>query len=263
MRVLGLIIDDHSWFFRNRVPGLPAEEAQRAAIRRWAVENGHELLSIHEYTSSSHRVAETYLAGTIQAALIATERVLDAPLHLWPEWIAGGIGEYRHMRVLDRGIPQLIATDTGQPVDVIQRRWTARRAVPDPPSHQSIPLTQNRRMQSARRDKKAKGGYAFGAPPFGWIAYQGWLLPDVDEQETRTRALQLREEGKTLRQVCDLLDAEGFSTRSGARWTSGTLSRILDRPPPPPESIHPPTEPYTDLYDKAVAAKLRRAGWRR
>ncbi|MFI7359495.1 recombinase family protein [Streptomyces avidinii] len=68
----------------------------------------------------------------------------------------------------------------------------------------------------------------------------------------------MREEGRTLRRVCELLNAEGLFTRSGAAWTSGSLSRILDRPPPPAESIHPSAKSDTSLYEKAVAAKTRR-----
>ncbi|MGW6865120.1 recombinase family protein [Streptomyces sp. NPDC054901] len=257
MRVLGLTIDDHSWL-RTLIQGLPPEHDQRAMIRRWAVSNGHDLLSVHEYTDSTFRVTQTYLAGTIQAVLIATGRVLETPLYSWPNWITRGIVEYKNARLVDRGIPHLIATDTGNPLDVAQRLRVARQAARPRTPNKPLPPLHSEHMQSRRRDKKAKGGYAYGAPPFGWIAYRGWLLPDVGEQGTRDRALQLRDEGKTLRRICEQLDAEGHETRSRAKWTSGALSRILDRPPPPPESLHPPTEPYDVLYDKALTALHRR-----
>ncbi|WP_399457418.1 recombinase family protein [Streptomyces sp. WAC05950] len=105
-------------------------------------------------------------------------------------------------------------------------------------------------MKKGRRLKSEQGGYAYGAPPYGWVAVAGGLAPDAREQEARARALQLRGEGVSLRAICVILDSEGHRTRSGRPWSSGALSRILDRPAPPPESVvHVNIAPWPRLRD--------------
>ncbi|GAA1554231.1 hypothetical protein [Streptomyces globosus] len=256
MRILGLTIGDTPWR-REAIPDLPTRQVQEAAIRKWAVGSGHEILRFHDYDGSSGIVEEAYYAGTIQGAAIVTQRALGTYLHVWPPWLRSeSSSDWKGQRGWGR--PTLIAVDTGQPVNVEELQLEAVRQHAVAYIRDAIPADQSRRMQQARLAKHVSGGYAYGAPPFGWLAYQGWLVPEPFEQQTRNRALLLREEGRTLRHVCELLNAEGLFTRSGAAWTSGSLSRILDRPPPPAESIHPSAKSDTSLYEKAVAAKTRR-----
>ncbi len=83
--------------------------------------------------------------------------------------------------------------------------------------------------QAARRRKDAAGGYAYGAPPYGWTAKRGGLAPIQEEQEAVVMALVLRAEGHSLRQICAALDESGLRPRRAASWNSGTLSRTLRR----------------------------------
>ena len=57
------------------------------------------------------------------------------------------------------------------------------------------------RLRSGRLRKAEKGGYAFGAPPFGAKAKERSLVRVPEEWETVERILSLRREGASLRQI--------------------------------------------------------------
>lgn len=84
------------------------------------------------------------------------------------------------------------------------------------------------RLRSGRRRKAEKGGYAYGAPPFGWEARDRELVPIPAEQATITRIRELRDEGLSLRQIAWVLDQEQRPARRG-NWTPRTLAQIIRR----------------------------------
>ena len=84
------------------------------------------------------------------------------------------------------------------------------------------------RLGAGRRRKAQNGGYAQGAPAFGFEARDRDLVALDDEQETLCRIRELRASGKSYRQICTILDAEDRSARSGR-----------NRPPNPVDSGHP------------------------
>lgn len=86
------------------------------------------------------------------------------------------------------------------------------------------------RMRNGRRAKAATGGYAYGAPPFGYRAEGRGLVPDPDEAATVARIRELRAEGSSLRQIAETLTAEGRPTkRGGTVWHPPTVARVLER----------------------------------
>jgi DNA invertase Pin-like site-specific DNA recombinase len=87
------------------------------------------------------------------------------------------------------------------------------------------------RMRSGQARKRERGGYAGGAPPFGYRAEGRELVPDDEEQAILARIRELRGEGASLRQIAATLTAEGFRpkrSRSGT-WHPGSLALIVDR----------------------------------
>ena len=83
------------------------------------------------------------------------------------------------------------------------------------------------RLRAGRRQKAAQGGYAYGAPPFGWRADDGELVPIDAEQSTIARIKELRTEGASLRAIAATLEAEGRPTRRGGHWQPTVLAKIL------------------------------------
>jgi DNA invertase Pin-like site-specific DNA recombinase len=81
------------------------------------------------------------------------------------------------------------------------------------------------KLRAARERRRARGERCEGRKPFG-------ALPG--ERETLLRIRELRRKpphGKrcSLQQVCDALNAEARSTRSGKPWTKQSVNRILGR----------------------------------
>jgi DNA invertase Pin-like site-specific DNA recombinase len=81
------------------------------------------------------------------------------------------------------------------------------------------------KLRAARERKRSRGERCEGRKPFG-------TLPG--ESETLLRIRELRRKPpkgsrRSLQQVCDVLNTEGLSTRTGKPWTKGVVSRILGR----------------------------------
>lgn len=85
------------------------------------------------------------------------------------------------------------------------------------------------RLRSGRRRKAELGGYAYGAPPFGFRADSGELIAVPDEQETVARMHELRESGSSLRAIAEALQAEGRRPRRGDRWHPKVIAAALAR----------------------------------
>jgi DNA invertase Pin-like site-specific DNA recombinase len=93
-----------------------------------------------------------------------------------------------------------------------------------------------KRLRDGRRAKRAAGGHSEGAPSFGWAAEgrsadnpHGALVVDQAERRAVELMRELHAEGRSLRQICDRLTAEGVPTKRGGRWQPNTVRRILDR----------------------------------
>ena len=85
------------------------------------------------------------------------------------------------------------------------------------------------RMRAGRQRKAAQGGYAHGAPPFGWRAENSELVPDDDEQAVIARMRNMRNEGASLRDIAATLEAEGVKTKRGhSRWSPTAVRSALD-----------------------------------
>lgn len=86
------------------------------------------------------------------------------------------------------------------------------------------------RLRSGRKRKAKDGGYAYGAPPFGFRVEDGGLVPDEGEQATLARARELQKGGASIREIALTLTKEGRRTkRGGTRWHPTTVARVLGR----------------------------------
>jgi DNA invertase Pin-like site-specific DNA recombinase len=86
------------------------------------------------------------------------------------------------------------------------------------------------RLRAGRRLKAEQGGFAYGSPRFGYKATEKALIPDDDEQASLQRIAELRQEGRSLRQIAAALEAEGHRTKRGnTSWSVASLSRVVAR----------------------------------
>lgn len=85
------------------------------------------------------------------------------------------------------------------------------------------------RLEAARKAKAAAGGYAHGALPYGRRSEGGKLIPHDAERVTLRRMRELRDAGKSTRDITAALTAEVHPTKRGGEWSSPTVSGILSR----------------------------------
>lgn len=83
------------------------------------------------------------------------------------------------------------------------------------------------RLRSGRARKAARGGFAYGSPPFGWRAESGELAEDASEQPALHRIRELRAEGRSLRYVARTIEAEGCQPKRSDRWHPETVRKII------------------------------------
>lgn len=95
-----------------------------------------------------------------------------------------------------------------------------------------------KRMRDGRKAKAARGGRPVGAPPYGWAAVGGELVP-VDAEQAALRLIRkMHRAGYSTRAIASALAAEPdrYPTKRGGAWSSPVVSRILARPQPRPRT---------------------------
>jgi site-specific DNA recombinase len=86
------------------------------------------------------------------------------------------------------------------------------------------------RLRSGRARKAQVGGFAYGAPPYGYAAVDGALAEVAEEQATLSRIRRDHRDGKSLRAIAETLNAEGVKPRRGRAWHPGVIVRLVERP---------------------------------
>lgn len=85
------------------------------------------------------------------------------------------------------------------------------------------------RMRSGRSRKREQGGYADGAPPYGYRAERGKLVPDPAQQRVIRRARELEAAGLSQHQIAARLTGEGHRTKQGKAWSRFAVGQVLRR----------------------------------
>lgn len=85
------------------------------------------------------------------------------------------------------------------------------------------------RLQEGKKEKKQKGGFIGGTPPFGYSTQEGSgvLFIKYDEVPTVEHAFEWRNQGLTMQEVADKLNEYGFRTRQECEFKPMTVQRML------------------------------------
>jgi site-specific DNA recombinase len=89
----------------------------------------------------------------------------------------------------------------------------------------------NKRTSGGRKVKAARGGYSGGRPPYGYTPQNGKLVIVPEEAEVVRYVIESKKNGLTYQQICDTLNAQGKTNRSGSKFSISTLQVILDNEP--------------------------------
>ena len=86
------------------------------------------------------------------------------------------------------------------------------------------------RLRAGRVRKGLHGGYAGGAPPYGWAAVGGQLVKVPAEQTGIRLMTRLADDGVSYRQIAATLEAKGIRSRADhGRWRPMTILEIVRR----------------------------------
>ena len=86
------------------------------------------------------------------------------------------------------------------------------------------------RLVQGRLAKAARGGYAgYGSPAFGLHSKNGELVANPKEQEIVELIRRHHKSGKSLQQIADWLNQQGYRTKRGRHWQRISIKRVLDR----------------------------------
>lgn len=86
------------------------------------------------------------------------------------------------------------------------------------------------KLRQGKQEKAARGGYAgYGSPAFGQRAIGGELVEDPQEQQVIESIRRHHKSGKSLQQIADWLNQNGYPTKRGQQWKRISVKRVLDR----------------------------------
>lgn len=88
-----------------------------------------------------------------------------------------------------------------------------------------------KRTSGGRKIKAARGGYSGGRPPYGYKSVDGVLTIVPEEAEVVRYVIAAKERGETFQSICDKLNSEGKTNRSGTKFSISTLQVIIDNKP--------------------------------
>lgn len=89
----------------------------------------------------------------------------------------------------------------------------------------------NKRTSGGRKVKAAQGGYSGGRPPYGYTPRNGKLVIVPEEAEVVRYVIEAKDSGRTYLSICDDLNTQGKTNRSGTKFSISTLQVIVDNKP--------------------------------
>lgn len=91
-------------------------------------------------------------------------------------------------------------------------------------------LTTWEKLEQGRKLKAARGGYAgYGSPAFGQTSVNGELVENPVEMQVIELIRRHHKSGKSLQQIADWLNQQGYCTKRGQQWKRISVKRVLDR----------------------------------
>jgi site-specific DNA recombinase len=86
------------------------------------------------------------------------------------------------------------------------------------------------RTQTGRKNKTAKGGYAYGSPAFGMMSDENKeLTPNLKEQEAIEIIRKHRRSGKSFDRIAQFLNGQGIQTKRGRKWLGRTVYNVYQK----------------------------------
>ena len=211
-------------------------DIQRQGILNWAQQHGHTIASIFEDEGVSGSeemrdgLAEALGAIRFNGAEGIVVHSLDRLARsLWVQeaalqqaWNDGG-----RVFAVDSG--EVLADSPDDPIRTFLRQILG--AV----SELEAGMIR-RRLRRGRLHKASRGGYSYGAPPYGFEARDGELVANTSEQKIIAEIRRMRSEGRSYRDIANDLNVREIPSKRGGRWYAQTVSRVSNGGPKHPST---------------------------
>lgn len=206
-------------------------EVQERAIREWARRGGHRLAAIFrdEGISGSNGLETRVgladaLAEVGRADGLVVYRLdrLARDLVLQEKILADLRARGKRLHSVSPGEDAYLEDDPEDP-----SRKLIRQVLGAVASYEREIISL--RLRHGRRRKSERGGFAYGAPPYGMRAVDGELAPDPVEAPVAARIREAVAAGRSLNSIARELNDEGIRPRRGERWHAVTVSRVAGR----------------------------------
>jgi DNA invertase Pin-like site-specific DNA recombinase len=203
-------------------------DTQRADIAAFCASNGHELVA--EFIDAGVSGTKTDRPGFIRLLESAKRKEFAAVIVGKGDRLARLVKVDGYLRVLldSCGVAVLSATErNAAPNDADGEMIEGMLAVVAQRARKDIV----KRLHSARMVKAKAGGYAHGAPGYGFQALSKALVPIDTEQAVIAKMRSLRAGGALLKDIVAALndDLQANPTRNGRPWQISTVAAILKR----------------------------------
>jgi DNA invertase Pin-like site-specific DNA recombinase len=204
---------------------------QEEAIREWAKRNGHSVVAVVRDEGVSGKIADRpgladlfaiLRKGKVAAVVVYRLDRLARDLVVQEQLLAEFWRLEKQVCSTMDAESEYLSDDPNDPSRRLIRQVLG--AISDY-ERETIIL----RLRSGRQRKAADGGYAHGAPAFGFKAEDRALQVDEDEEAIMHRIVELRRAGLSLRAISAALAEDGLKPKRAETWHPETLARICAR----------------------------------
>lgn len=207
-------------------------DVQESSIRSWAKAEGHRIVGVYSDAVSGAKELEDRPALADAIGAVRGRRVAGIVVARLDRLARDLVLQEQLLAEVRRLGGDVFTTSAGEAGFLLDD--------PDDPSRRMIRQVLGAvaeyergmialRLRSGRQRKSENGGYAYGAPGFGYRAEGGELVEDPQEQAVIARIAELHGAGRSLRQIAETLTAEGHRPRRSDVWHPQSLARIVAR----------------------------------
>lgn len=210
-------------------------DSQRAAVLRWAESQRFRVIRFVQDAGVSGTVDALDRPGLSEVLTAITNREADGLVVARLDRLARALTvQEATLALIWRAGGEVFASDTGRVLadDPDDPMRTALRQVVGVFAELDRRIVV-KRLKDGRASKRAAGGKAVGAYPYGYTGSGKGrhrdAVPFGPEQSVIDMILQARGEGRSFRQIAGLLDEAGHSPRHAGRWSAMSVRAVVLR----------------------------------
>lgn len=232
-------------------------EIQEEACKRWLREGRHRLVEVCSDAGRSGGADVGHRPGLARAlALVGADRADGILVHRLDRLARDLVLQEQLLAELHRRGKELASVDRTEHASLEHSpddptRALVRRMLGSIAQYEREVIRL--RLMAGRTRKALDGGYAGGAPGFGYAAVRGQLVKIPDEQLAIRRILRLRDAGTSYRGIADELERRGIRSRAGhGRWRPDTIRAICLRHGKQTDAADNGALPYPELAEASA-----------